>query len=83
MEQDRFVVTKKVNVGNLPETLQQSVVPNTDNIPAKVERSAKEVHEAYMVKVEKLKAIRLATEEKTRMVANQESIIRSFNKKPA
>lgn len=44
MEEDRFVVTKKVNVGSLPATLKQIDLPNVDDIPVQIERSAKEVH---------------------------------------
>lgn len=49
MENDRFMITKKVNLANLPDTMSpQPDIPNIKKIPTTIERSAKEVHEMYM-----------------------------------
>ena len=49
MENDRFLITRKVNLGNLPDNIKpQPDVPNLKKIPTTIERSAKEVHEAYL-----------------------------------
>ena len=47
MENDRFLLTKKVIVDKLPDTM--GTRPQINSLgPVKVERSAAEVHEAYL-----------------------------------
>ena len=52
MENDRFLITKKVNVGALPDPSQkQAQVCDASKITTTIEKSAKEVHEAYLLRI--------------------------------
>ena len=54
MDNDRFLVTKKVALDKLPDPKDRRPVIN-DQIPIKIERSAAEMHEAYLARVAELK----------------------------
>ena len=60
---------------------KQLNVPNLDE-PVTVERSAKEVHEAYLRRIQQMQAIRKQAEEFKKQAEMQESIIQKFTKKP-
>ena len=68
MENDRFLVTKKVNLAALPDSgTNQVQISNTGNIPTKIERSAQEVHEAYLARIKEMKARRKIEDEAKRL----------------
>ena len=70
MENDRYVITKKVNVAKLPDPAKkQATIPHPDTIIAKIERSAQEVHEAYMNRIKEIQTSRLADQEASRLAA--------------
>lgn len=68
MENDRFMVTKKINVGALPDPSHyQAQVGDPSTIKTTLERSAQEVHEAYLARIQELKAKRKQDEENKRL----------------
>ena len=80
MENDRFLLTKKVIVDKLPETM--GTRPNVNSHgPVKIERSAAEVHEAYLSKVQEIRMKKKDEDEAKFRAAAQESMIRNFVKK--
>ena len=83
MENDRFLVTRKVNLAALPDSsLAQPQIPDPSMIPAKIERSAKDVHEAYLARIKEIQAKRKHEDELKRIAEAQESMLRNFVKKP-
>lgn len=81
MENDRFMMTKKVIVDKLPDT--NGIRPKINTLaPIFVERSAADVHEAYLQKVQELRMKKIAEDEAKFRAAAQESMIRNFVKKP-
>ena len=69
MENDRFLLQKKVNVAQLPDpsnkvpTIQDPALMTTT-----VEQSAAEVHEAYLSKIVEIREKRKIAEEKKKYV---------------
>lgn len=64
MENDRYLITKKVNLAALPDpSKKQATVGDPSQIPLIIERSAQEVHEAYMKRIEEIKLKKKADEE--------------------
>lgn len=58
-ENGRYLITRKVNVENLPSKSTKSAqVSDVTKIKATVERSAQEVHEAYLKKIAEIRAQR-------------------------
>ena len=55
MDNDRFLQTKKVNVEKVPDTSKNSALVSP-HFETKIERSAKEVHEAYLKRIGEIKA---------------------------
>ena len=81
MENDKFLVTKKVAVDKLPDPKDRRAQIN-DQIPIKIERSAAEMHEAYLARIQELKLRKQEDDEKARIREAQDSLIRNFVKKP-
>ena len=50
IDNDRFLVTKKVNVQALPEHMKKPL-EISDHIETRIEVSAKDVHEQYLVRI--------------------------------
>ena len=80
MEHDRYMITRKVAVDKLPDTVNKRV--KVIQGPAKIERSAAEVHEAYLAKIEEFRRSKREEMEAKIRAANQENMIRNFVKKP-
>lgn len=71
MENDRFLVTKKVNLANLPDPgKQQAQVVENSLKSTTIERSAQEVHDAYLAKIAEMK-VKRKQEEEARRLAEQ------------
>lgn len=80
MENDRFMVTKKVVVDRLPETVGRNPDVN-DQAPVKIERSAADVHEAYIKRVKEMRTKKKEEDDARQRAAAQENMISNFVKK--
>lgn len=49
MENDRFMITKRINVEQLPDPAKRQVHVPLDKITTRIEVSAQEVHDAYLL----------------------------------
>ena len=68
MENDRFVVTQKVNLAKLPDpTKKQAVVEDPTKIKANVEKSGLEMHEAFVSRIKELRAKREEAEKQKQL----------------
>ena len=56
MDNDRYLVTKKVNLGSLPDQANSAQVCDVSKIKVTIERSAQEVHETYVKKIQEMRA---------------------------
>ena len=81
MENDRFLLQKKVNVATLPEQ-KSAKVQDPALMTTTVEQSAKEVHAAYLSKIVEIRVKRKADEDRKKHAEAQEHLMRNFNKKP-
>ena len=48
MENDRFMITKRINVDQLPDPKKKSIKAPLNKITTHIEVSAQQVHEAYL-----------------------------------
>ena len=66
MENDRFMITKRVNIDSLPDPKKKQVKVPLNKITTHIEVSAKEVHEAYLRQIEEMRLNRKKQEEAKR-----------------
>ena len=66
MENDRFMITKKVIVDQLPDPKKKSIKAPLNKITTHIEVSAQEVHEAYLKQIEEMRSNRKKQEEAKR-----------------
>ena len=82
LENDRFLITKKVRVEALPDTIRQGLDVPLDKISTKIERTAEEAHQAYLFKIQQLRLKKKADEEERRKIEEQEYMLKNFGKRP-
>lgn len=81
LENDRFLITKKVNVAALPDTMKKQPDVPLDKIETKIERTAQEAHETYLKRIQQLRQKKKAEDEERRLLEQQEYMLRNLGKK--